>query len=194
MAAWPAKSSNMNIRTVFLVTFVALFLQAVSAQEYVSPTRPAQTGRSPGVKVKLISVDGPTKTYAIIFAPGDEILSGLQEFAARYNVQSAHFTAIGDAKSVKFGWYDKSKKMFKVTALNSYAEITSLVGDIALINGKPSVHAHIALATEDGMVHGGHLLEAFIEPTLEVMMTVEPVPLNKKPDPKLGINVIDPEQ
>jgi uncharacterized protein len=193
-AAWPAKSSNMNIRTGFLVAFIALFFQAASAQEYVSPTRPAQTGRSPGVKVKLISVDGPTKTYAIIFAPGDEILSGLQEFAARYNVQSAHFTAIGDAKSVKFGWYDKSKKMFKVTALNSYAEITSLVGDIAIINGKPSVHAHIALATEDGMVHGGHLLEAFIEPTLEVMMTVEPVPLNKKPDPQFGINVIDPEQ
>jgi uncharacterized protein len=187
-------SHTMSIKTAFLVAFMALFSHAASAQEYVSPTRAAQTGRSPGVKVKLISADGPTKTYAIIFAPGDEILSGLQEFAAKYNVQSAHFTAIGDAKSVKFGWYDKSKKMFKVTALNSYAEITSLVGDIALINGKPSVHAHIALATEDGMVHGGHLLEAFIEPTLEVMMTVEPVPLNKKPDPQLGINVIDPEQ
>jgi predicted DNA-binding protein with PD1-like motif len=184
----------MNIRTAFLGAFMALFFHSASAQEYASPTRAAQTGRSPGVKVKLISVDGPTKTYAIIFAPGDEILSGLQEFAVKYNVQSAHFTAIGDAKSVKFGWFDKSKKMFKVTALDSYAEITSLIGDIALINGKPSVHAHIAMATEDGMVHGGHLLEAFVEPTLEVMMTVEPVPLNKKPDPQFGINVIEPEQ
>jgi predicted DNA-binding protein with PD1-like motif len=185
---------NMNFKTALFLTIWALFFHAATAQEYVSPTRPAQTGRSPGVKVKLISAEGPTKTYAIIFAPGDEILSGLQEFAARYDVRSAHFTAIGDAKAVKFGWYDKSKKMFKVTALNSYAEITSLVGDIALINGKPSVHAHIAVATEDGVVHGGHLLEAFVEPTLEVMMTVEPVPLNKRSDPQFGINVIDPEQ
>jgi predicted DNA-binding protein with PD1-like motif len=184
----------MNIRIALFVAIMALCSHAASAQEYVSPTRPIQTGRSPGVKVKLISADGPTRTYAIIFGPGDEILSGLQEFANKYNVQSAHFTAIGDAKSVRFGWYDKSKKMFIVTALNSHAEITSLVGDIALINGKPSVHAHIALATEDGVVHGGHLLQAFIEPTLEVMMTVEPIPLNKKPDPQFGINVIDPEQ
>jgi uncharacterized protein len=101
---------------------------------------------------------------------------------------------IGDAKSVKFGWYDKSRKMFKVTSLNTYAEITSLIGDIALKDGKPVVHAHIALATEDGIVHGGHLPEAFIERTLEVMMTVEPVPLNKKLDPQFGINVIDPER
>jgi predicted DNA-binding protein with PD1-like motif len=178
-----------------LALFASLFLyMPAGAQDYASPTKAVQTGRSPGVKVKLISTDGPTKTYAIIFSPGDEILSGLQEFATKYNIQSARFTAIGDAKSVKFGWYDKSRKMFKVTSLNTYAEITSLIGDIALKDGKPVVHAHIALATEDGIVHGGHLLEAFIEPTLEVMMTVEPVPLNKKLDPQFGINVIDPNQ
>jgi uncharacterized protein len=178
-----------------LALSAGLFLYtSAGAQDYASPTKAAQTGRSPGVKVKLISAAGPTKTYAIIFFPGDEILSGLQEFATKYNVQSARFTAIGDAKSVKFGWYDKSRKMFKVTSLNTYAEITSLIGDIALKDGKPVVHAHIALATEDGIVHGGHLLEAFIEPTLEVMMTVEPTPLNKKLDSQFGINVIDPDQ
>lgn len=59
---------------------------------------------------------------------------------------------------------------------------------------KGEKHAHIALATEDGIVHGGHLLEAFVEPTLEVMVTVEPVPLYKKSDPQFGINVIDPGQ
>jgi uncharacterized protein len=179
----------------FLALSAGLFLYtSAGAQDYASPTQAAQTGRSPGVKVKLISADGPTKTYAIIFSPGDEVLSGLQEFATRYKVQSAHFTAIGDAKSVKFGWYDKSRKMFKVTSVNTYAEITSLIGDIALKDGKSVVHAHIALATEDGIVHGGHLLEAFIEPTLEVMMTVEPVPLHKRLDPQFGINVIDPDQ
>ena len=172
---------------------LAFFCLQVTAQEYVSPTQAPQTGRSPGVKVKLVSGDGPTRTYAIIFAPGDEVLSGLQEFAVKYQVKSAHFTAIGDAKSAKFGWYDKSKKMFKVARIDAYAEITSLVGDIAMKNGKPVVHGHINLATEDGVVHGGHLLEAFIEPTLEVIMTVEPVELDKKLEPEFGINIIDPD-
>lgn len=184
----------MSIKFLFTLGTLVAINSLATAQEYVSPTQAPQTGRSPGVKIKLISADGPTKTYAIVFAPGDEILSGLLEFATKYHVQSAHFTAIGDAKSVKFGWYDKSRKMFKVTAINAYAEITSLVGDVALVNGKPSVHGHIAVATEDGIVHGGHLLEAFVEPTLEVMMTVEPAALFKKRNDALNVNIIDPAQ
>jgi predicted DNA-binding protein with PD1-like motif len=180
------------LRLLTIACFTFLYLR-VSAQEYVSPTQPAVTGRSPGVKVKLISERGATKTYALIFAAGDEIVSGLQEFAVHYQVKSAHFTAIGDARSAKFGWYDKSRKMFKVNQINTFAEITSLIGDIALKNGKPVVHGHINLATEDGIVHGGHLLEAFVEPTLEVMMTVEPVQLDKRLAPEFGINVIDPD-
>ena len=102
--------------------------------------------------------------------------------------------ALSSSNVSALDWYDKSRKMFKVDPLNTHAEITSLIGDIALKDSKPAAHAHIALATEDGIVHGGHLLEAFIDPTLEVMMTVESVPLNKKLDPKFGINVIDPDQ
>ena len=167
---------------------------AASAQEYVSPTKPAETGKSPGVKVKLLSQNGPVKTYAIIFAKGDEVLSGLTEFAQKYKVTSAHFTAIGDATSAKVGWYERSKKMFKVIPINEPAEITSLVGDIAMNEGKPVVHAHINLADKNGIVHGGHLLQAFIFPTLEVMMTVEPTTMYKKLYPEAGASIIDAER
>ncbi|HEY4326499.1 MAG TPA: PPC domain-containing DNA-binding protein [Mucilaginibacter sp.] len=175
------------------LSFTALFCFKANAQEYVLPTTPPVTGRSPGVKVKLISADGPTKTYELVFAKGDEVMSGLKEFAVKYHVTSAHFNAIGDANSVKFGWYDISKKMFKVMHLNEFAEITSLAGDITIYNGNPVVHAHISMATQDGLVHGGHLFEAFISPTLQLVMTVEPESLFKKMDPETGILVIDPD-
>ncbi|MDB5140288.1 MAG: hypothetical protein JWR12_2204 [Mucilaginibacter sp.] len=176
-----------------VILFFAFSTIKAQAQEYVSPTKAAQTGRSPGVKVKLISSDGTTKTYVLVFAKGDEIMSGLTEFAVKYNVKSAHFTAIGDATSAKIGWYEGSRKMFKVNNINEQSEITSLIGDIALSNGNPVVHAHINLAAADGTVRGGHLLEAFVAPTLEVMMTIEPAPLYKKPDVEFGLNVIDPD-
>jgi predicted DNA-binding protein with PD1-like motif len=180
----------------FFIALLGLILSGIkaNAQEYVSPTKPSQIGRSPGVKVKLISQNGPTRTYVLVFAKGDEIMSGLNEFVQKYKVQSAHFTAIGDATSAKIGWYDKTNKMFKVNHVDEQSEITSLIGDVALSNGKPVVHAHINLAAADGSVRGGHLLEAFVAPTLEVMITVEPVPLYKKPDTEFGISVIDPAQ
>ena len=179
------------LATVLSIT--ALFCFKANAQEYISPTTPPITGRSPGVKVKLLSTNDSTKTYALIFAKGDEVMSGLKEFAVKYHVKSAHFNGIGDASSVKFGWYDISKKMFKVMRLNEFVEITSLVGDITIYNNNPVVHAHISMATQDGIVHGGHLFEAFISPTFQLMMTVEPASLFKKLDPETGILIIDPE-
>jgi predicted DNA-binding protein with PD1-like motif len=185
----------MKIRRIILtVIFCLPLFLAANAQDYVSPTKPAVTGRSPGVKVKLISSNSTTQTYAIIFAPGDEIMSGLNEFARKYDVKSAHFTAIGDAQTAKIGWYDKSRKMFKVITISTQSEITSMIGDIAVYNGKPVVHAHINLADSTGAVHGGHLLEAFVSPTLEVMMTIEPETLYKKLDTEFDISVIDPGQ
>lgn len=82
--------------------------------------------------------------------------------------------------------------MFKLSEINTYAENSTLIGDIGSYNNKPSVHTHINLATEDGIVHGGHLLEAFIEPTLDVMRTVENYKLKRKLDPEYGITVITP--
>ncbi|QKZ13411.1 PPC domain-containing DNA-binding protein [Spirosoma sp. KUDC1026] len=164
---------------------------AAQAQDYVSPVKPAQTGRSPGVKVKLLSTNGNVKTYAVIFSTGDEVVSGLTEFAQKYDVKSAHYTAIGDAKSAKVGWYDYKRKQFKVIPI-SEAEVTSMVGDIAVFNGKPVAHTHLNLATEDGISHGGHLLELFVGPTLEVFVTVEPTPLYKRLNPEFDAGVIDP--
>lgn len=181
--------------SILKLVAVLLFLSGTNqllAQDYVSPTNPAQTGKSPGVKSQLLSQNGGVKTYILVFAKNDEVMSGLTEFAQKNNITSAHFTAIGDALSAKVGWYDQSRKMFKVIPITSPSEITSLIGDIAMYNGKPVVHAHINLAAPDGVVHGGHLLEAYIFPTLEVRLTVEPEAMYKKLYPEAGATVINP--
>jgi predicted DNA-binding protein with PD1-like motif len=185
----------MKISCIKLGAIATLLVAGISfsaqAQEHVSPTKPAQTGRSPGVKVKLLSTNGNVKTYAVIFSTGDEVVSGLTEFAQKYDVKSAHYTAIGDAKSAKVGWYDYGRKQFKVIPIGE-AEVTSMVGDIAVFNGKPVAHTHLNLATEDGISHGGHLLELLVGPTLEVFVTVEPTPLYKRLNPEFDAAVIDP--
>lgn len=174
---------------VFLIFVLSIAL--AKPQEYVSPTKPAETGKAPGMSVKLLDSINGKKTYAIIFRHGDEVVSGLTEFAQKYNVKSAHYTAIGDATSIKVGWYDYDHKMFKVIRIDT-AEVTSLVGDVAVFNGKPVAHSHINVATKDGTSHGGHLLELYVGPTLELFVTVEPTPLYKKLDVEFEAGVIDP--
>ncbi|MCC9168973.1 PPC domain-containing DNA-binding protein [Pontibacter harenae] len=176
---------------VFVLAVLGLHVTAYS-QEFVSPTQPVELGKAPGVKVKLLSADGQSKNYVLIFAKGDEVRSGLTEFVQKHNVKTAHFTAIGDATSAKFGFFDYDRKMFKVIPVSDPSEVSSLNGNIAVLNGKPVVHIHANVATEDGTVRGGHVLELVTGPTLEVFLTVEPTTLYKKVDPKFGAAIIDP--
>lgn len=170
---------------------ITLFQVTVTAQEFVSPTQPVEKGKASGVKVKLLSTSGKTKTYVLIFSPGDEVRSGLNAFAEKYNVKSAHFTAVGDVFYGKAGFFDYERKMFRVIPIDT-SEIASFIGNIAVFNGKPVAHTHISVALKDGSVKGGHLLELYVGPTLEVFITVEPTGLYKKIDKKYDAGIIDP--
>lgn len=69
-------------------------------------------------------------------------------------------------------------------------ELLSLIGDIALQDGKPQVHAHIIVGKSDGTAHGGHLLQAKVRPTCELILTESPTELQKQVDPEIGIALI----
>jgi len=46
----------------------------------------------------------------------------------------------------------------------------------------------------DGAAHGGHLLEAHVRPTLELILTESPRHLQKRHDPESGLALIDLQQ
>jgi predicted DNA-binding protein with PD1-like motif len=145
------------------------------------------------MKVKLISNDGGTKQYAVIFSEGDEAYSGLQEFAEKYHVTSGHFTAIGALSSAVLAWFDPQKKMYLENPIHEQVEVASMIGDFALYNGKPAVHTHMVVGHRNGAASGGHVIEAIVSPTLEAFVTVDPVALQKKFDPATDLTLIDPD-
>src|ERR1700679_1796900 len=66
---------------------------------------PVELGRAPGMQSRLVAESpGGEKTYAVVFAKGDEIFSGLTEFAIHEKVTAGSFTAIGSFQKAKFGW------------------------------------------------------------------------------------------
>ena len=48
------------------------------------------------------------------------------------------------------------------------------------------------VGSPDGTTHGGHVLDAFVSPTLEVMVTVDPTAMQKRFDPETDLTLIDP--
>jgi len=156
--------------------------------EYVAPSEAAPRGKAPKMQVQLLNTGEPTKQYAVIFYQGDEAFSGLLEFAEKYHVTSAHFTAIGAMNGATLGWFDPRRTMYKKIPIRGQHEVIGMSGDIALYQGKPVVHTHMEVGSQDGATHGGHVLEAYVSPTLEVMVTVDPVSIQKR----LDLTLIDP--
>jgi uncharacterized protein len=135
-------------------------------------TRPGK-GLAPGLKVTDLGKGA--RTYRVNLTKGDEILSGLTEFAEKYHIKNAHFTALGAINKGLFGWTDVESGMGqKKIELNQEAEIVSLMGSISVNNqGQANVHAHGSVALSDGTVKGGHWWEAHVSIIAEVFVTEE---------------------
>jgi predicted DNA-binding protein with PD1-like motif len=163
-----------------------------TASEYVSPSEAVPSGQAPKMLVQLLNPGEPTKQYEVIFYQGDEAFSGLLEFAEKYHVTSAHFTAIGALDGATLGWFDPQRKMYKKIPIVGQHEVIGMSGDIALYQGKPVVHTHMVVGSPDGTTLAGHVLAAYVSPTLEVMVTIDPITMQKRFDPATDLTLIDP--
>lgn len=149
-------------------------------------------GRAPLLKFKILNQSAQETTYAVIFGAGDEVLGGLTQFAKDRHISAARITGIGSIHNGTLAWLNPETKKFRLIHIDQQAEVLSLLGDIAMYQSKPVVHVHMVVGFGDGTAHGGHLLQAHVWPTLEVIVTAYPRPLYKKFDPEKGITVIDP--
>ena len=142
------------------------------------------------MKSKLLS-DGDEKTFVLVFDTGDEVMSGLLDFAKEHKL-AASLTAIGAFERVTLGFFESERKDYKKIPVNEQVEVMSLVGNITLEeSGEPKVHAHVVVGRRDGTAHGGHLLEAHVRPTLEVILVESPTRLRRKMNAEAGLPLID---
>jgi hypothetical protein len=143
------------------------------------------------MKSRLIHEHVGERTYALIFETGDEAMAGLVAFAEENRLAAARFTAIGAFRDATLGYFDWQAKDYKKIPVPEQVEVLSLIGDVAVSEGKPKVHAHVVVGRSDGSTRGGHLLEAHVRPTLEVVLVESPAHFKKRHDPESGLALID---
>ena len=141
------------------------------------------------MKSKLI-YDGPQRTFVVVFDHGDEVLENLLAFAKENRLSAAEFTGIGAFSDAVLGYFDWQKKDYERIPVDEQVEVLNLTGNIALADGEPKLHPHVVVGKADGTAHGGHLLEAHVRPTLEVIITESPAHLQRRSDPETGLALI----
>lgn len=150
---------------------------APTPEGYVPRATRPEPNLAPGMRVTDLGKSA--RTYRVNMTKGDDILSGLTEFAEKYKIRNAHFTAIGAIDKALFGWTDIGRaadgtNLQKKIALNEEAEIVSLVGAITMnAQGQATVHAHGTVALSDGSIKGGHWWQARVSITAIIFVTDE---------------------
>lgn len=100
-----------------------------------------------------------------------DLLGQLNDIASQNNITLGKVEAIGAVKKANIGFYDQDTFEYNFTKLDKPLEITSLLGNISIKEGKPFVHAHINLSDEKYNVYGGHLGQGTIVFACEFIMT-----------------------
>lgn len=143
------------------------------------------------MKTKLLNKDNGQRTFAIVFEMDNEMISGLERFTKEQQLLGSHFTAIGAFSRVTLEFFQRENMEYKKIPVNEQVEVLSLTGNIAIKGDGYKVHAHVVLGRADGSALGGHIQEARVWPTLEVVLVEEPAYLRRTIDEETGLALID---
>lgn len=142
------------------------------------------------MKFKILNKQ-PERTIALVFEKGDDVIPILERFAKEHALTASRFSAIGALRSAELGYFDWERKNYERIPVDEQVEVLSLNGDIALDGDRPKVHAHAVLGRRGGSTIGGHVLQATVQPTLEVLLVESPGYLRKTCDRETGLALID---
>jgi predicted DNA-binding protein with PD1-like motif len=118
---------------------------------------------------------------------GDDLRQVVESLAAKAGVVAAELSAIGAVEDPELGFYDLTRKEYVRKPFPGIWELVSLQGNITLRDGKPFLHAHVAIGGADFRVFGGHLFEAKVGVVVEMFIVPIGRPLQRIPCDEIGL-------
>jgi len=122
------------------------------------------------------------KNYAFRLKPNEELKSKIKELVYENNINAGIIiSCVGSTKFLKIRLGDgKSIREF-----NEELEIVSLEGNLC----EDKCHIHISVSDIKGNVYGGHLKEAIINTTAEIVICdLEEFQFSREPDENTGFD------
>ena len=144
------------------------------------------------MQANVINEEAGRRTFVVVLDTDDEVMASLKLFVEREKLRSGQFSAIGAFRSADLGYFDWERKDYARIGVYEQVEVASFIGDLATgPDGQPSLHIHCVLGCRDGRAMAGHLLEARVRPTLEIVWRDSPTYLHKRHDADSGLALID---
>lgn len=127
--------------------------------------------------------------FIIRIDKGEKIVAVLKKFCAQQNIKLASLSAIGAVNKASVGIFMQDTKEYHPKEFSGSMEIVSLQGTITQMDGEAYPHLHISLADHTYQIFGGHLNEAWVGATCEVVLDVIDGQVERKFSEDIGLNL-----
>jgi predicted DNA-binding protein with PD1-like motif len=128
--------------------------------------------------------------YILRLEKGEKLNKSLSSFAKSQKISSAFYYGIGAITDVELGFFLLEKKEYKKRNFNDFYELINLMGNLTFVDNTPFPHGHVTMGTKDFQTIAGHLFEATISVTAEIIIFDLPKTIKREFDPSVGLNLI----
>jgi predicted DNA-binding protein with PD1-like motif len=101
---------------------------------------------------------------------GEKLVATLEQWFSEKGLAGAWVQVIGGVQSVEIGYYDLPNKQYQWHVLDQVMEITQASGSVSWKEGVATAHLHICLSDGKMNAYGGHLKEAVVGGTCELLI------------------------
>ena len=122
--------------------------------------------------------------------PGDRVAGSLLQLAREQALPGGMVHGIGAVNHARIGFYQPDRKAYDEREFRENLEVVSLMGNLAHGDHGPILHAHVALGRSDLSLIGGHLFEATVSVTLEVVIDPATERIDRTLDSRFDLNLL----
>jgi hypothetical protein len=131
-----------------------------------------------------------SKIHVVRLMKDEDLLDSLTSFIRENEIKSGFINGIGALSTAQLGYFDGTD--YQKIVISENVELTSLTGNIALLNGQPMLHIHALVSDPSGTTKGGHVFSGcIIDPTGEFIIYEFTVPMERSLDPSSGLNLLN---
>lgn len=120
---------------------------------------------------------------------GEEILEQVKAIALKEQIKLASIQALGAIHKFTVGVFKTEEKEYLSNEFEGSFEIVSLTGTINTMNNEFYCHLHMSAGNDKGEVFGGHLNQAIVSATCEMVITIIDGNVDRYYDEQIGLNL-----
>jgi len=121
---------------------------------------------------------------------GAKVPDDIIAIAKKEKIETARVEAIGGVRELKLAYFNHKAKRYEEHDFREFLEVTGILGNLTLKDGKPFLHIHGTFGRKDLSTLAGHVMAAKVFPLLEVVITPTKNLALRRFDDELGLNVI----